>query len=352
MNDINTELNFDSKMLTILNALPEGLLDLESQELGNVLNGPTLIHLAGRRDDTLFVSVLLHGNETTGWEAIRRLLRDYDVGGGEKPLPRNLSIFIGNVSAARKGMRRLQGQPDYNRVWPGGEQTDNPEAAVMQLVVDSMAGRNLFASIDIHNNTGLNPHYGCVNVVDNRFLRLSLLFSRLVIYFILPTGVQSLAMAKHCPAVTIEAGKVGDEAGIVHTVQFVDAALHLTELSAEPLNHEEIDLFHTVATVRVPSETSFGFNTPECRINFHEELERYNFRELPRETVWAEVDGTDVPVEVFSEDGVEVTDRYFEVDRGLLRNKMTVMPSMLTMDHRVIEQDCLCYLMERWKTFS
>ena len=336
-------------MLTIINGLPEGLLDLESRQLANVLKGPTLLHLEGRRDETLFVSVLLHGNEPTGWEAIRRLLKEYDAGGGDKPLPRNLSLFIGNVQAAQSGLRRLDGQPDYNRVWPGGEQTDTPEGAMIQLVVDTMTQRNLFASIDIHNNTGINPHYGCINVVDNRFLRLALLFSRLVIYFIRPAGVQSLAMARHCPAVTIEAGKVGDEAGIEHTLQFIDACLHLSELSDEPLHHEEVDLFHTVATVKVPPEISFTFDGAGETLDFHRELERFNFSELPAGTVWAEVDGTGVPLEVISENGNPVTGRYFMNDDGVLKNRIAVMPSMLTSDHRVIEQDCLCYLMERWQ---
>ena len=31
--------------------------------------------------------------------------------------------------------------------------------------------RGVFASIDIHNNTGLNPHYGCVNQLDQHSLR-------------------------------------------------------------------------------------------------------------------------------------------------------------------------------------
>jgi succinylglutamate desuccinylase len=348
MNDFNTQLE-PEQMLTIIKGLPEGLLDLESRQLDGVLGGPTLIHLEGRRDDTLFVSVLLHGNETTGWEAVRRLLKTYDAGGGDKPLPRNLSIFIGNVAAARSGQRRLDGQPDYNRIWPGGEQTDSPEGSMMQLVADTMTQHNLFASIDIHNNTGINPHYGCINVVDNRFLRLALLFSRLVIYFIRPAGVQSLAMAKHCPSVTIEAGKVGDEAGVDHTLRFVDACLHLSELSDEPLHHEEVDLFHTVATVKVPQEASFGFDSDEVTINFHSELERFNFSELPVGTVWAEVDGGDVPLEVISENGNPVSGRYFTNDNGVLKNRVTVMPSMLTTDHRIIEQDCLCYLMERWE---
>ena len=53
----------------------------------------------------------------------------------------------------------------------------------------------MFASIDIHNNTGLNPHYGCVNRLDPPFLHLATLFSRIVVYFKRPLGVQSAAFA-------------------------------------------------------------------------------------------------------------------------------------------------------------
>ncbi|MGD8235222.1 MAG: peptidase M14, partial [Chromatiales bacterium] len=97
MTDIQRYAEPDLQMLTIINSIPEGLLDLEASRLANILDGPTLIHLDGRRDDTLFVSALLHGNEPTGWEAVRRLLKEYDAGGGDKPLPRNMSLFIGNV---------------------------------------------------------------------------------------------------------------------------------------------------------------------------------------------------------------------------------------------------------------
>jgi hypothetical protein len=36
------------------------------------------------------------------------------------------------------------------------------------------------------------------------------------------------------------------------------------------------------------------------------------------------------------------------VRRGELLTRRVVMPSMLTLDERVIRQDCLCYLMERF----
>jgi hypothetical protein len=33
---------------------------------------------------------------------------------------------------------------------------------------------------------------------------------------------------------------------------------------------------------------------------------------------------------------------------GKIRLRVPVMPSMLTLDERVVRQDCLCYLMERY----
>ncbi len=152
----------ESVMLTQYDALPPGLLDLPAARLGEVLPGPALIHLPGRRTPPLFVSVLLHGNEDTGWLAAQSVLKKYATA----ELPRALSLFIGNVEAARSGLRRLDGQPDYNRVWPGSEEAHPAELAMMRQVVDVMRARGVFASIDIHNNTGLNPHYACVNRLD------------------------------------------------------------------------------------------------------------------------------------------------------------------------------------------
>jgi hypothetical protein len=46
-------------------------------------------------------------------------------------------------------------------------------------------------------------------------------------------------------------------------------------------------------------------------------------------------------------EGRDVTDTYFDFSDGQVRTRREVMPSMLTQDRRVIQQDCLCYLMER-----
>jgi succinylglutamate desuccinylase len=325
--------------------LPQALLTAQPQQLADVLGGPSLIHLPGRREQPLFVSVLLHGNETTGFVALQALLHHYR----DAELPRALSIFIGNVEAARDGLRRLAGQPDYNRVWPGGEYADTPEQRMMAEVFDMMEQREPFASVDIHNNTGINPHYGCVNRVDHRFMHLASLFSRTVVYFTRPAGVQSKAFAELCPAVTVECGKVRQSAGEQHAREFLDACLHLSHIPDHPVAPHDVDLFHTVATVRVPRTYSFGFGEQSVDIRFIDDLDHLNFRELPAGTTLAYLDGIEgMPLEVSDEQGKEVAAVFFTAQDNMLRTTRSLMPSMLTLDERVIRQDCLGYLMERY----
>ena len=98
-------------------------------------------------------------------------------------LPRPLLLFVGNVEAAKAKVRTLPHQTDYNRTWPGTPHAGAPEALLMQEVVDTVKRHAPFASIDIHNNTGSNPHYACVNSLEQPFLHLARLFSRTVVYF-------------------------------------------------------------------------------------------------------------------------------------------------------------------------
>jgi hypothetical protein len=336
-------------MLNELSELPEGLLSLPADALHEKLGGPTLIHLTGQRQPALFVSVLMHGNENVGWEAVRRLLQKYTAGGGEQSLPRSLSLFIGNTAAAAENMRHLPNQPDYNRVWPGTELPYTEEHGLLQEVVDSVVSRGLFASVDVHNNTGLNPHYACLNAIRTESLHLAAMFSRTVVYFIRPVGVQSIAMTEFCPSVTLECGKVGQPHGVEHAVEYLDACLHLAEHPQHPISHGDIDLFHTVAIVKVPSEVSFGFGCDNRDLCLLDDLEHLNFRELPSGTSFGLARSPmDIPFDVLNEEDMNVGGRYFELDETEIKTLTPLMPSMLTRDETVIRQDCLCYLMERY----
>jgi succinylglutamate desuccinylase len=327
-----------------LNYVPEGLIDASPESLQELLSEPTLIHLSGKHKEPLFVSVLLHGNEPTGFLAIQQLLKKYQ----DRTLPRSLSIFFGNTLAASKGLRRLDEQPDFNRIWPGTPSPVNPETEMAAKIVEIMQNKNIFASIDIHNNTGLNPHYGCINKLEPQFLQLATLFARFVIYFNNPKGVQSAAFAEICPAITLECGRPDQQFGIVHALEFIDSCLNLTELPDHPVHQQDVDLFHTVAQVCIKEEIDFSFHDESVDLQLSEDIEQLNFTEIATGTMLGQINDIEqLPVVAKDENGNDVSDQFFFIQHGNLTIKRPTMPSMLTLNEKVIRQDCLCYLMER-----
>jgi len=323
--------------------LPAGLLDTPVENLHQLIPQPALFHLSGKRSDTLFVSVLLHGNEPTGFLALQRLLQKYH----RQILPRPVSIFFGNTQAARLNLRRLDGQPDFNRVWPGTALPESPERQVMEQIVAAMRQRKLFASIDIHNNTGLNPHYACVNKLDDNFLQLGALFGRLLVHFTHPKGTQSAAFAEFCPAVTLECGRPGQEYGTEHAFELLDSCLHLAEIPSHPVAKQDIDIYHTAAQVTIADDATFSFSEETADLFLNHDLERMNFTDISAGTVLGKTNHSRLPVIAKNEQGEDVTSRFFSNDAQRLILNRPAMPSMLTLDERVIRQDCLCYLMER-----
>lgn len=328
--------------LRVREALPDGLLAASPADLRTLLGGPTLVHLPGRHVPPLFVSVLLHGNEGTGLRAVQRVLARH----AGRTLPRALSIFVGNVAAAEHGLRRLAGQPDYNRIWPGAPDADTPEHALALNVTEHMRRRGVFASIDIHNNTGTNPLYGCITRLDRASLHLAALFGRIVVFFRSPRGVQTAAFAPLGPSITIECGKPESEPGITQAADFLEACLRLDHLPQHRLPAHDVDVFHTVATVKVPDDVAFGFGDEGVPLVFPPDLDRMNFRELAPGECLALL-GAGARLDVRDDDGTDVFDRYFAAAGGRLLTRGPIMPAMLTRDVAVVRQDCLCYLMQR-----
>ncbi|MGH8547605.1 MAG: M14 family metallopeptidase [Methylococcales bacterium] len=336
-----------SRELLQIDELPDGLIEVSPENLYQILPCPTLVHLAGRKPEPLFISVLLHGNEPTGLLAVQALLKKYRFSSA----PRSLSILFGNVLAAKENLRRLDNQPDFNRIWPGTEQPESQATALAAGIVDEMVRRKVFASIDIHNNTGLNPHYACVNVLQDRNLQLARLFSRLVVYFIRPRGVLSAAFGRYCPSVTLECGKPGQRYGIHHALEYLDSCLHLTEIPDRPVQPGDLDLFHSIAQVTIPEPIRFDFGPAAVDLELSADIDHMNFTEIPEGTVVGKIrtDGK-IPLIARDEFGDDVTVKYFRIEDEELVLNRTIMPSMFTLDHNVIRQDCLGYIMERIHT--
>jgi len=333
-----------TEKLIELDYIPDGLLDASPQSLHSILPQPCLIHLAGKSSSTLFVSVLLHGNEPTGLLAVQALLKKYQ----QQQLPRSLSLFFGNTEAASHGLRRLDQQADFNRIWPGTPIEECRETRMAAKIVDAMKTRELFASIDIHNNTGLNPHYACITSLEPEFLQLATLFGRFVVYFTRPQGVQSGCFAKLCPAVTLECGRPDQRYGVEHALDFLESCLHLAQFPTHPVHHQDIDLFHTVAQVKIKDNIQFSFSDPDADLLLSTDLEQLNFNEVSAGTVIGTITNSiELPLVAVDEHGQDVSEQFFSIEKNQLIISRTTMPSMLTLNEKVIQQDCLCYLMER-----
>jgi succinylglutamate desuccinylase len=318
--------------------IPDEILSAKVEELHDILKAPTLFHLEGMQSRPLFICTLLHGNETTGFYAVQKLLNKYK----DKPLPRAISLFLGNISAAEVNQRRLDDQDDYNRIWPGSHHNDSAEKDMMQIITNIMARKKPFASIDIHNNTGKNPHYGCINTLNPHGLILASKFSDIAVYFTDPKGVQSSAFSDFCPSIVLECGQSSDASGIDHALSYLESVLELEELATESSNN--LNLYHTIARVTIPKNITIG---SDADITLNEALEDKNFHRIEPGTVFAAT-GSDKEkvIVVNNESHEDVSDEYIEKDADRLIFKKPVTLSMFTTSERAIRQDCVCYFME------
>lgn len=323
---------------------PEQLLDVPASRLWQHLASPSLIHIAGRREQPVFVSVLLHGNEHSGWRAVQELMRRHL----RSPLPRSLLLFVGNVEAAKANVRTLPGQEDYNRVWPGTPFSNSPEAILIRDVFELIKRHKPFAAIDVHNNTGHNPHYACVTRLADRSLHLARLFSRTVVYFTKPEGVQTEALATICPSVTVECGRSKDIAGEEHVVDFIAAALGLSEWPVHPVPEADIDLMRTYAIMKIAEPAKFSFDSSEADLRFRTDIDRLNFSELEAGTLFGHLGGRgDHRIRLLPGGDFEEVDEYFDYSGGEIRLARRAIPAMLTRDPDAVRLDSLGYLMHR-----
>lgn len=322
---------------------PEEFLNCPADRLAEILPGPSLFDLPGRDPHPLFVSTLLHGNETTGLAAVQEILRRR-AGRG---FGRSLILFIGNIEAAAAHRRTLPGGRDFNRIWPGTLTPHHPLAQMAGWICDYVAKRQPFAAVDIHNNTGFNPHYGCITRLEPKYVALAQLFSRIVVHFQRPLGTCAAAFAEICPAVTLECGKSGESSATAHAVELLEACLSISQLSDHAPAPHDVDLLRTCAIVRPPAGASFSFDGTPADFLFRPDIDHLNFSELEAGASFGALGVKDARLDIAPGDGLDATPEYFDYAGGEIRLSRPAIPAMLTVDPRAVEQDCLCYLMHR-----
>ena len=327
--------------LHLSETLPADFLTTSARKLNDILPGPSLFFLKGKRNPPLFISILLHGNETTGLLAVQHMLKTI-----EAKLPRSVILFIGNVRAAKAGVRKMADEPDYNRIWSSGS---SKEERLASEVLGHIAGQAPLACIDIHNNTGKNPHYACINTLDRATLNLAARFSPTIVYFTEPHEVISIACSRIAPSVTLECGIAGDSEGTLHTADYLIACLRspASKLFAHPEKSHD-DVFHTVAKISIPDNVrpGFGNRCDDADICFRSDFDLLNFTRVASGTLLGTALTPSGLLYVSNNMNMDVTNEYFSVLNGEIRTTRHFIPAMFTMDRTIIQQDCLGYIME------
>jgi len=332
--------------LNILNELPNTFLDIDYRNIKKLFDTPTLVYLKGSKDPALFISILLHGNEFSGLITMQEILKKYKDTQGYT-LPRSIWMFVGNVEAASQGLRRLDDELDFNRAWPGTKEPDAPTAKLIDKVMKIITEGELFAAIDLHNNTGKNPPYGCISVVNEKNKYLSSFFNHIAMVFHTPKGVSTMAFDDICPAITLECSTPGNTLGIDKAVALIDDLMHMDHFPDKPLPSHDLQLVQNNAVLKIAENVNFGFEDEkgDFDLTLVENFDRHNFTRLETSEVFAHTT-LEKPLIATSDDGRDVTDELIRIENGAVSLKKPLMPAMITLDKRIIVQDCLCYLLE------
>ena len=322
-----------------LSIVPDGLLDAEPDALEGLLGGPTLLELQGREEGApTFVATMLHGNEYSGWLAMREVLRRCDC----RPAT-SLSLLIGNPRASALGVRFVDGDFDYNRIWR--QDTASPIGKEYMALRDEMAVRKVRAAIDIHNNNAPNPCHAIymTRQCDVDALDWALGFSGIVVKSTLCQFTCMEAFAGLCPSVTLECGEPGQQQGIDLAVGYVEQAL----AGEVPVSRGKQCVYDLAARVMLNPGVSVGFGVNGADLTLPADAPRmWNFNTVGKGTrigtLRADVDD---PLELISPLDRKLGD-YFLVEDGQLLVADDIVLAMLVARRDIVEQDCLCYVLE------
>ena len=328
--------------------IDDDLLDLPDFDVLRALGRPTLVRIPGTGAMApRAVATLLHGDESTGFEAVMRVLRS------RRTHPFDLYVVIGNVRAALAepgfAHRYLDDQEDFNRIWGLDEPT-----TMLRMAADDIRERLLTAGleslVDIHNNSGNNPFYALVTRRDPAMVNLATLFTTTLVAWDLQVHTLMESMPDAVAAVAIECGLPGRPESLAFAVDGLRRYLGDGQLTSDRVVRD-YDLLGDLRRVEVRPEVRFRFSdelSEDVDLAVQTDADVANFVLVPEGHVLGRVhDGGAMPLRATDAHGKDVTDDHFRIVGDAVVFSQSSTPIMMTKTVEAARKDCLFYLANR-----
>jgi hypothetical protein len=308
------------------------------------LGGPALIRLRGARPGRVrALSVLLHGNETSGARALHAWLR-----AGRQPLT-DVLCLVGGVRAALQDPplthRFVPGERDLNRCF--GAPRDDAPGRLAQAFLRALHAARPDCLIDIHNTSTPGPAFAVAPHEDPAHEALAALFCRNLVITDLALGALMDLSGDPCPTVTIECGASADPAADAIAREGLQRYLLEERVPGALPEHPGLELFHHPVRLELEPGTRIAWGdapVPGADLTVARGLERLNFSTTTPALAlgWLGPRGL-APLRVRDGSGRDLRERWFRNDAGCLRATLPLRLFMITASAEMALGDCLLY---------
>ncbi|MBW3619597.1 MAG: succinylglutamate desuccinylase/aspartoacylase family protein [Actinobacteria bacterium] len=325
--------------------LSEDLLALDDRELLRALGEPTLIRVPGTGErPPRAISCLLHGDESTGYHAVLKVLRR------RRRYPFDLYVVIGNVRAALAdegfSHRYLDDQEDFNRVWGLGDPTTSLRRAADGILAE-LTDAGIEALVDVHNNSGNNPFYAIATTERPDTLNLATLFTTTILYWDLGAHTLMEVLDERVATIAVECGLPDRPESLAFAVDGLRRYLGEDDLRGERLRRD-FDMLGGLRKVHVRPEVRFSFGgelSDDTDFVVAADADVLNFVVVPAGHVLGRVHpGGALPLRAVDAAGEDVTDQHFRVLDGAVVTTAPITPVMMTRTVEAARKDCLFYV--------
>ncbi len=307
------------------------------------LQQPTVVEVSGKEMSRWrVVSVLIHGNEPSGFFAAYEFLR-------QKTIPQtNLAIVISSVRAARHEPlfthRAIPGEFDLNRRFGIVECRDRV-TELAHHIVEYVRALCPELVVDLHNTSGQAPPFA-VSISDHSSVRkMASLFCCTMVVTQLIVG-SLMEQNFNCPIVTIECGGAGSDSS--HALALEGLRRFAVLDSINELNDETVEVYmHPVRVKALPGlSLSYGGTVdPDADITLSQTIEQLNYGITPagKPLGWLSrpLEQSLTAINDYGEDLIETL---FENRQGRLIARQNLKLFMATGRGDIALSDCLFYV--------